>query len=378
MNVLVLHWRDIKNPSAGGSENVLHKILKEMVKLGFNVIMISSKFIGCKDQEIIDGIKIVRLGSKYSVYILAALYYIFYLRRKVNLVLDSITGIPWFTPLYVKKSKIALIYHLGKKETFFIELPNMAKIFGYILAVVALIAESLIPILYKNVPFITFSEDTKNDLTHFGIPRKHIFVVQEGIDISHYKPCDFKDNFPHIIYVGRLVKNKGVDILIKSLKLVVRIFPNVKLSIVGRGYFENNLRKLVKNLELEDNVVFHGYISESKKVKLLQRAHILVMPSLREGWATPVIEANACGTPAIGTNVRGVKSAIIDGVTGFLVPYGDIKELADKIIILLSKREFRQKIARNAIYWAKNFDQEIMIQKFINIINHYHLLSTRE
>jgi glycosyltransferase involved in cell wall biosynthesis len=97
------------------------------------------------------------------------------------------------------------------------------------------------------------------------------------------------------------------------------------------------------------------------------------MPSLREGWATPVIEANACGTPAIGTNVAGVRSTIINGVTGFLFPYGDSKELDNIISRLLSNNALREELGGNALKWAQRFDQELTIKRFIKILNHLGL-----
>jgi glycosyltransferase involved in cell wall biosynthesis len=166
-----------------------------------------------------------------------------------------------------------------------------------------------------------------------------------------------------------MVRNKGVEFLIKAMRIVVQRIPNAKLSLIGRGYFEDKLIRLIRELKLEDHVTLHGYVSEREKIRLLQRAHIIVMPSLREGWATPVIEANACGTPAIGSNVPGIRSAIIDGVTGLVVPYGNIKELAEKIIILLTNHPLHQRMSENAMKWAQNFDQRVMIQKFIKIID---------
>jgi glycosyltransferase involved in cell wall biosynthesis len=371
LRILVFHWRDIRNPEAGGAEKVLFDFLKEMTKLGIKIIVISPKFAGCKSEEIVDGIRIIRLGHKYSVYVYAVLFYILHLKKKIDLVLDNITGVPWFTPLYIKKPKVAIIYHLGRKETFFTEFPTMAGRIGYVLATISWIAEKTIPILYKNVSFITLSKDTKRDLVRLGLSEEQIHVVQEGIDFSTYKPGNEKSIFPHIIYVGRLIKAKGVGTLIKSIDMVTKLIPNVKLSIVGRGYFENELRKLTKKLNLEEKVIFHGYISEEEKIKLLQKAHILVMSSLREGWATPVIEANACGTPAIGTDVIGVKSTIKDGVTGLLFPYGDIKKLADKIIYLVANNKLRKQMSENAVQWASNFSRKRMIMNFIDFIAKY-------
>jgi glycosyltransferase involved in cell wall biosynthesis len=361
MRILILHWKDITHPYAGGAENIIHKLAKELA-LKHEVILFCGGYTNSKEVELIDRVRIVRGGSSISVYLLATLFYLKN-RKKIDVVIDSITGIPWFTPLYCWKRKIAVIYHLGRKETFFTELPAMWGLKGYFLALLAWMAESSIGWLYKATPFITFSECTKDDLSKLGIPKTHIFVAQEGIDLTKYGLGE-KDCFPHVIYVGRLVKNKGVEFLIKAMKTVVQRVPNAKLSIIGRGYFEVELKKLVRELKLEDYVIFHGYVPEREKITLLQRAYVLVMPSLREGWATPVIEAGACGTPAIGTDTIGVRDTIIEGVTGLLFSYGGVDELAEKLILVLTNHDLRCKLSEGAFKYAKNFDWRTTVKKF--------------
>jgi glycosyltransferase involved in cell wall biosynthesis len=364
---MVFHWKDITHPYAGGAERLLHLLMKEMVPLGYSITWFCSKYAGSKCEETVDGIQIVRNGGQFSVYLRAVLFYLKN-KGKTNVVVDNITGVPWFTPLYSSKPKIAIIYHVGKKETFFTELPAMKGLIGYPLAFAGWMAESVVPLLYCNVPFVTFSDDTKKDLVSLGIESNHIFIAQEGINLSNYQPGKIKDVFSHILYVGRLVKNKGVDHLIESMKIVTREIPNAKLSIVGTGPFEAKLKKLVDDLELNNAVSFRGYVSEEEKVGLLQKAHVLVHPSLREGWATPVIEANACGIPAVGADVTGINCTIKDGVTGFLFPYGNVNELANKIIIMLKDEKIREEMGHNALNWAQKFDDKRTILRFSNIL----------
>jgi len=97
------------------------------------------------------------------------------------------------------------------------------------------------------------------------------------------------------------------------------------------------------------------------------------MPSFREGWATPVLEANACGTPAVGTDVIGVRSTIKNNVTGFLVPYGDIRMLADKLTLLLTDDRLRSRMSLEATVWAGNFDRREMVTKFAAILERHSI-----
>jgi len=365
---MVLQWRDIRNPASGGGERVLHFISKELVTSGYDVVNISPMFPGCKRIEVLDGIKIIRLGQKYSVYILAAIYYLLHLRRRVDFVIDVVTGVPWFTPLYVNKPKLAVVYHLGRKITFFSEFPATEGLMGYFLAAIGWLAEKTLPILYRTVPFVTLSQDTKNDLISIGLNGKWTNIVQEGIDLSSLRPGESKSPFPHVIYIGRLTRSKGVDFLLQSMKLVADAIPSARLSIVGRGYLKKELKETAQRLGIENNIMFHGYLPEDEKIELLRKAHVLVMPSFREGWATPVIEANACGTPAVGFNTIGVRSTIRENVTGFLVAYGDTRTLADRVIALLIDKQLWNRMRLAAITWARNFDRKDMISKFTAII----------
>ncbi len=368
MKILVFHWKDITHPYSGGAERLLHLLMKNIVLNGYSVTWFCSNYNGSRQEENVDGIKIVRRGGQFSVYLHAVLFYLRN-RRETDVVIDNITGVPWFTPFYCLKPKISIIYHVGKKETFFTELPVIKGLIGYPLAFIGWLLESSIPLFYANVPFITFSYDTKTDLIQLGILPSHVLVAQEGISLQRFKPNNKKDCNPLILYVGRLVKNKGIEHLIEAMKLVLQDIPTAKLSIIGAGPFEERLKKLTRDLKLENTVVFHGFIPEQKKIEILQKAHVLVHPSLREGWATPVLEANACLTPAIGSDVTGINCTIKDGVTGFLFPYGDVRELAKKIVHILRDRSIREAMASKALEWAQEFDERLTIRRFVSYFN---------
>ena len=114
------------------------------------------------------------------------------------------------------------------------------------------------------------------------------------------------------------------------------------------------------------NVKFWGFVSEKKKIELMQKSWFAINPSFVEGWSITNIEANACGTPVIGSNVHGIKDSIIDKKTGFLFEYGNEKELSEKIKLLLKDAKLRKKMEKEAIKWSKNFSWEKSAQKFIN------------
>lgn len=363
LKILVMNWRDIAHPGAGGAEVHVHEVAKRWVKLGHEVTLLCGKYDGCKEDDEIDGVEIIRRGGPYTVYLHAMKEYLLNLRKRgYDIVIDDINGVPFFTPIYVKRPKIAIMHHLVK-DIFFKELPWHKAVLGYT-------AEKTIPLIYRNTPFIAVSESTREDLVKFGIPEENITIIYDGLDHEVYKPNPHsKSQYPHIVYIGRVKQYKNLTHLLRAMKIIVdqKKLDNVKLTIAGRGEYEE-LKKMVNDLEISDYMELLGEISENEKVELLNKAWIYVTTSTREGWGLTVIEANACGTPAIAFNVPGLRDSIVDGETGLLVPYGDVEALANAIIKVSSDEGLREKLSRNAIEWAKQFSWKKTAEEFLKIV----------
>ncbi len=154
------------------------------------------------------------------------------------------------------------------------------------------------------------------------------------------------------------------------MRRIVQVLPSSKLSIVGKGEpeYKGELNQLTKDFNLEESVTFHGYVSEEEKVRLMQEAHVLVLPSQREGFGLVVIEANACGTPVVATDVPGLSDSIISDETGLLVPYGNAQALAEAILKVLKDGELRGRLSRNGIEWASHFSWERMADEVLQVI----------
>jgi glycosyltransferase involved in cell wall biosynthesis len=136
-----------------------------------------------------------------------------------------------------------------------------------------------------------------------------------------------------------------------------------ELKIVGSGDYLNDLKDLAERLNLSGWVQFTGFVSEEEKIKLYREAWVSVYPSLKEGWGLTNIEANACGTPVVASNVPGLRDSVLDGQTGLLFRYGDINDLADKLIRVLSDRGFSKQLSRKGEEWAKNFSWDKTAEK---------------
>jgi glycosyltransferase involved in cell wall biosynthesis len=361
LKILFLNWRDITHPLAGGCELHLHEIGKRLVEAGHEVTLFCGGYASCKEYDKLDGIEIIRRGGRYSVYLCALLEYLTRLRKKnYDVVVDDINGVPFFTPLYVRRPKVAIIHHLVK-DIFSRELNLLFRPFGYL-------AEWLIPKFYGKTCFVTVSNSSREEMKEAGIPAENIKIIHNGISKRYKSNWRLKSPHPRILYLGRLKDYKQLDHLIKAVKIVKDQIADVELSIAGSGDSEDDLKKLAIELDVNTIVKFHGYVDEKKKLHLLQSAWVFVTPSQKEGWGCTVIEANACGTPAIAYDVPGLRDSIKNGETGLLVERRNVNYLAGAIVKLLKDDDLRGKLNRDAQKWSKNFSWDKSAKEFASVL----------
>jgi len=351
MDILILNWKDLKNPDVGGAEVILYELGKRLVRDGHTVTWFSRGYEGCLPEDEIEGIHIIRRGNRFSVYWEAYKYYRS-LEKKPDKVIDCINTICWQTPLYVPRDKrIAYVNQLAK-EVLFYELPPIISHIAYAL-------EPLEYQTYRNTRFICYSESVKKDITTFGIPKKNISTFPIGIDHDRYTPGK-KSKDPLFLFVARLTAMKRPDLCVRAMEIVVKQHPKAKLAIVGYGPMEKSLEKLIGKLRLEQNVflvnkdhLFFDKNPKDQKVRLMQEAWALLLPSVKEGWGLVVTEAGACKTPSIVTDVTGLRDSVINQSTGVHIPYDATSgDLADAQIQLIQDKILRSRISEKSLIYA--------------------------
>jgi glycosyltransferase involved in cell wall biosynthesis len=187
-------------------------------------------------------------------------------------------------------------------------------------------------------------------------PRGQLTIIYPGVGSSSANgliPSERGFDQPRILFVGRLVRRKGVDLLLSSFKRLKQEFPNLRLDIVGDGPEAGNLRALAHKLGLGDSVAFYGALFGPELRRRYAEATIFVMPSRdspndTEGFGTVFLEAGAFGVPSIGTRVGGIPEAIVDGVTGILVESENPEQLAGAIRSLLESHAELERLGKNA------------------------------
>ena len=154
--------------------------------------------------------------------------------------------------------------------------------------------------------------------------------------------------------------------------------PEIKLLIGGKGDNLQNLKNIVQNNGLSKYVEFKGFLTEEEKAELLAKAWIFVTMAEKEGWGITVIEANAVGTPAIGSDVPGLRDSIRSGETGYLVPLNDSVKLSETIIRLLKNKDELKILSINAMKWSKTFSWDKTAEHFLEkVIEWYPSLKSK-
>ncbi len=213
------------------------------------------------------------------------------------------------------------------------------------------------------------SQSTKAELLKHGFPERDLEIVYNCVDHDLHRPdASRRSPTPLVAYFGRLKKYKSVDHLLHAFVAVLQKVPDTRLLIIGEGEYRSSLEHLAAQLGMKDRVQFTGFVDEQTKVRLLQEAWFMVNPSSKEGWGLTVIESNACGTPVLASNVPGLRDAIKDGSTGILYEYGNVDELAGKMVDLLTDNALRKRLGTNAIDWAKTFDWNIAAQQTLKLL----------
>ncbi len=308
MKLLFLSWRDPRNPKAGGAELYTHEVARRLVARGDSVEWFVAGFPGAAPREEVDGVRIVRAGRQWSVHTHAYRHYHAARQMDFDAVIDEVNTIPFFTPLWARIPSLILIYQLAR-EVWWHESVFPINAVGYAV-------EPSYLRLYRKTHALTISASTETDLRHLGFTSP-ITVLPIGLE-PMAMPKVAKESVPTFIYVGRMAPSKRVHDIVEAFGL----FGRGRLWLVGDGDvgYLHTLRRRVSALGLDGSVEFLGRLSTDEKHERMARATVLLMASVREGWGLSIAEANACGTPAVAYDVPGLRDAVRDGETGFVIP----------------------------------------------------------
>jgi glycosyltransferase involved in cell wall biosynthesis len=329
VNILLVNWQDLANPHAGGAEIHLFEIFGRLAAAGHRVRLVCSGWEGAPSRASLNGISIERVGGRNSFAVLGRRA----VRRAIkaerpDIVVEDVNKLPLFLTLGTKLPFCVIVPHLFGTTAFDeASWPVAATVWA---------AERPLPWAYRGAGFHAISESTRDDLVARGVARDSIRVIYPGVDSRRFTPAPGRRRSaaPTFLYVGRLKRYKGVDLAVRALALARRRRPDIRLEIAGIGDYRGELEQLASSLAVDRAVTFQGFVSEERKIDLMRAAWANIFPSPKEGWGITVMEAAACGTPSVASESPGLRDSVRHGVTGFLVPHGDVEGLAARMLEL--------------------------------------------
>jgi colanic acid/amylovoran biosynthesis glycosyltransferase len=207
--------------------------------------------------------------------------------------------------------------------------------------------------------FLAVSDAVRDRALRAGYPPGRTFTLYNGVDTDYFTPAAQAPEPGLILHVGRLVEKKGTRLLIEALAAIAAAVPKASLVVIGDGPDRRRLERQARRLGLLERVQFLGALSPDAVRAWMRRAWLLAAPSITardgdaEGLPTVICEAAAVGLPVVASAHSGIKEGVRDIETGFLVPEGDTRAMAARIIDLLENPGLRVRMASAARAFAE-------------------------
>ncbi|GAA2701397.1 glycosyltransferase family 4 protein [Actinoplanes palleronii] len=307
MRILVLNWRDLSHPASGGAEVYTEQVLRRWAAAGHQVTLFAAAVTGHPADEVRDGYRIIRAGSRFTVYREAQRWWRRHGRGRFDLVVDETNTVPFHAHEWVNDGArtIALV-HQTCEEIWHINAPPGLAHLG---------RHRLEPNWLRRLgrgPVLAVSESTRQALARFGA--HDVTVVPEGYEPPVPLPRPAKEHLPTAVFCGRMVNYKRPSDVIRAVELARGRIPDLRLWMLGGGPLLESLTEAAPR-----GVEFLGRVSEADKHDLMARAHVHLAASVREGWGLVVTEAAALGTPTIAYDVPGLRDST-RAAGGIVVP----------------------------------------------------------
>lgn len=331
-------------PHTGGTEKYVKDLSIQLVKLGHEVTVISNNVPIAKKapkEEIIQGVKIIRMPAIDTFYLPISMPFDLKLTKGYDIIHCHAPAFSYVRSVAGKlKIPVIVTYHCDTvifDKIMGIPVPNFIKkaFEGIMNSYARMWLPKVDGILATSESYASGSPVLK-DFPHYVAP---IGVHYENFDkiIEKLKLSEKTKVKNQILFVGRLAANKGVEYLIRAVPLVIEKFPDAQFILAGEGEEKPHLQTLIKAFKVEKNIKFYGVLTFEKLVELYTNSLIFVLPSINplEAFGIVQLEAMACRTACVISNIRGVNSVMEVGKSGYLVEKQNPNDLAEKICLLL-------------------------------------------
>jgi glycosyltransferase involved in cell wall biosynthesis len=319
----------------------------------------------------------IRIPKLYGLSkIISYCYAVFKFRKSVDVIYVRTFSPPETTALWLGKKVFGKKTILLLPSTWFFEPPSLKnRIYKWILAkavyaadLIILYTPLMLPEIEKNFPKIM---KEKIKYLHNGVNTERFTPGEPDIDIvKRYISSEKLEKL--LLYVGRISRKKGVINLVKSFSKIVEKEPDTILALAGREekWYADEVRRVIKELRIEDNIVFLGPVPNKDVIHLMRACSLFVYSSIGgEGIPRAILEAMACGKPVVATRVSGIPEAVRDGETGYIVEVGDYEVFSDRVLRILRDKGLRERMSMNArALIEREFNYEKIIPQLVQLI----------
>ena len=341
-------------PLGGGAGKATRAIAQQLVAMGHNVDVVTSNIEFSYNETVDNGVKVHAVPSLrkgiHDCGFRGAITYLFFAYFKI-------------LRLFSFKNYDVVHYFFGLPTAFLSILPGRHRKLPYIVSLrgsdvpkydvynkkLVFLHKLYLPLtklIWKRAKAVVAVTNSLRQTALLAKPNQSIDVIPNGIDTSIFFPSterDKNDNEFRLITVSRLIKRKGIQYVLKALSDIKD--NSIGLTIIGEGNYENELRKMGKNLGLTGSVAFLGFRERDKIASYLRESDVFILSSLAEAFGNVIAEAMACGLPIIGANEGGIPD-LVSKENGILVQPGNIEQIKSAITTMKNDKEMRIRMGK--------------------------------
>jgi glycogen(starch) synthase len=340
--IRLLYWTEFFWPTIGGVETLAAQTIPVLKKRGYDITVVTTQQFDYPEHEILDGTTIHRLPFHEVLRSRDPEAFI-RLRRKIASIRDDVAPALIHANLY------------GPSIALHLESNRRAPI-PTVVAIHADFSESggmggIVHRAFGEAAWVTaVSDATLGDIrSMFPEIQDKSSRIYNGLTAGNVKPAPMPAGPPHILCIGRLIREKGFDVALDAFANVRESFPDARLTVAGDGPERPALEEQAKSLGLDGAVTFSGWVEPDSVFDLISRSTVMAVPSRwREPFGLVAIEAALMARPVVAARTGGLAEVVVDGKTGYLVGKENPSALADRLKLLLSQPRLAEELGQNA------------------------------
>lgn len=336
-----LAWRDLADPDAGGSEVHADEFMRRWADRELDVTHRTSAARGLPVEDDRNGYRVVRRGSRYTVFPRAVIAEITRGMGPYDALVEIWNGVPWFSPVWCRRPHVTMFHHVHG--------PMWDQVMPGPLAPAGRFLEArFAPPFYRRSLTVTPSDATRDELLLLGFQPDRVRAFANGVD-ERFSPGGARSTTPSLVAVGRLAPVKRFDRVIDAAIEARQHVPELRLDIIGQGPLHHELLDQIDRADARSWIRLRGRVTDAELIEAYRSAWLVVGGSIAEGWGLSLTEGAACGTPCVATDISGHRSSVRAEASGVLTAP---EALGATIVDVLTDEHRLERLRTGALEWA--------------------------